>query len=268
MVVQRKSQAVSTGGIIGILQARMSSTRLPGKVLLPLVGQPMLAHQIERLRRARSLERLLVATTVEERDDPIAALAAELGLDCFRGSRDDVLDRYYRAAEPLRPAYVVRLTADCPLADWDIIDRAVDFAVSGGFDYASNTLRPTWPDGLDVEVMTFAALETAWREATSPVDREHVTPYIIARPERFAQGSLQSELDLSAMRWTVDEPRDFEFVSRVYEHLYPGDPAFTTADVLALLQARPELMELNRGIERNEGLRLSIERYMRELSGE
>jgi spore coat polysaccharide biosynthesis protein SpsF len=140
--------------------------------------------------------------------------------------------------------------------------------VSGGFDYASNTLRPTWPDGLDVEVMTFGALETAWRDTASPVDREHVTQFIIKHPERFLHGSLENDADLSATRWTVDEPRDYEFVTRVYEFLYPANPAFATTDVLALLQKRPELMELNRGIERNEGLRLSIEKYMRESLGE
>lgn len=246
----------------------MSSTRLPGKVLLPLAGRPMLERQIERLQRAQRLDRLIVATTVDPSDDAIASVCAELGVASFRGSRNDVLDRYYQAALPAHPSHVVRLTADCPLADPDVIDRAVDLAVGGGFDYASNTLRPTWPDGLDVEVMTFAALEAAWRDVSSPVDREHVTQFIIKHPERFSHGSLQNDVDLSAMRWTVDEPRDLEFVTRVYELLYPADPAFTTTDVLALLQERPELMELNRGIERNEGLRLSIEKYMRESLGE
>jgi spore coat polysaccharide biosynthesis protein SpsF len=189
-------------------------------------------------------------------------------VDSFRGSEDDVLDRYYRAASQAHPSHVVRLTADCPLADPDVIDQTVEFGLSGGFDYASNTLRPTWPDGLDVEVMTFQALETAWRDTTSPVDREHVTQFIVKHPERFSHGSLENDVDLSAMRWTVDEPRDFEFVTRVYEFLYPAKPAFTTADVLALLHECPELMELNRGIERNEGLRLSIEKNMRESVGE
>jgi spore coat polysaccharide biosynthesis protein SpsF len=267
-MVQRKSQTVSTGPVVGILQARMSSTRLPGKVLLPLVGRPILERQIQRLQRTRNLDQLIVATTVDPSDDAIAALCADLGVASFRGSRDDVLDRYYHAALRGHPSHVVRLTADCPLADPDLIDQAVDFALSGGFDYASNTLRPTWPDGLDVEVMTFAALETAWHNAVSPVDREHVTQFIIKHPERFSHGSLENDVDLSAMRWTVDEPRDYDFVSRVYELLYPANPAFTARDVLVLLQEHPEIMELNRGIERNEGLRLSIEKYMRESMGE
>jgi spore coat polysaccharide biosynthesis protein SpsF len=267
-VVERKKQAASTDMIVGILQARMSSTRLPGKVLLPLLGRPMMERQIERVRRSRRMDRLIVATTVDPADDAIVALAAELGVECCRGSVDDVLDRYFQAAALLRPSHVVRLTADCPLADWNLIDRAVDFALAGRFDYASNTLRPTWPDGLDVEVMTFSALETAWDEARSPVEREHVTPFIVACLERFRHGSLERDTDLSAMRWTVDEPSDFEFVSRVYEALYPGDPAFRTEDILELLRQRPELMTINQGFDRNEGLRLSIEKYARESSSE
>jgi spore coat polysaccharide biosynthesis protein SpsF len=250
--------------IVGIVQARMASTRLPGKVLLPLAGKPMLAQQLERLRRAKRIDKLLVATTTDASDDEVVALASNLAVDAYRGSADDVLDRFYRAALPHRPSYVVRLTADCPLADWSLIDGVIDHAVSGAFDYASNTLRPTWPDGLDVEVMTFAALESAWTEARNPVEREHVTPFIVARPERFRHGSAEHEPDLSAMRWTVDEPRDYAFVRRVYEALYPANPAFTTADTLDLLHRTPELLEINQGIERNEGLRLSIDKMLKE----
>jgi spore coat polysaccharide biosynthesis protein SpsF len=254
--------------IVGIVQARMSSTRLPGKVLMPLVGRPMLARQIERLRRAQRIDPLIVATTVDPADEAIATLSSELSVESHRGSSEDVLDRYFKAALPHAPSHVVRLTADCPLTDWKLIDRTVDFALAGSFDYASNALRPTWPDGLDVEVMTFAALETAWREAADPVEREHVTPFLVRHPERFRLGSLEAEVDLSAMRWTVDEPRDFEFVSRIYEALYPVNPAFTTDDILAFLRQKPELLQINSGIERNEGLRLSIEKYMKGSSGE
>jgi spore coat polysaccharide biosynthesis protein SpsF len=250
--------------IVAIVQARMSSTRLPGKVLMPILGEPMLSRQVERLKRARSLDRLVIATSVDPRDEPVAQLASALGLESYRGSLDDVLDRYYQAAVALRPSRVVRLTADCPLADWEVIDQTVESALAGGFDYASNTLRPTWPDGLDVEVMTFGALEAAWREATDPVEREHVTPFIVARPERFRQGSVTAADDLSGMRWTVDEPSDFEFVSRVYEALYPANPAFTTADILSLLREKPGLAQINQGIGRNEGL----QRSFRESSGE
>jgi len=254
--------------ILGMVQARTSSTRLPGKVLLPILGASMLARQVERLERAQSIDRLLIATTDDPSDNGIAALAAELGLDVSRGSVEDVLDRFYQAAAALRPSHVVRLTADCPLADWQLIDRTVAKILADELDYVSTSLRPTWPDGLDVEVMTFAALQTAWREARSPVEREHVTPFIISRPERFRRSSVDSPVDLSALRWTVDEPRDCEFVSRVYEALYPSNPAFTTEDVLALLHDEPELIAINQGIERNEGLRLSIEKFMKESSSE
>jgi len=254
--------------ILGIIQARTSSTRLPGKVLLPILGQPMLARQVERLERASSIDRLLVATTGDASDDGIASLAAELGLDVYRGSVDDVLERFYQAALSIGPTHVVRLTADCPLADWQLIDRTVAKALADDLDYVSTALRPTWPDGLDVEVMTFAALEAAQEEARSPVEREHVTPFIINRPDRFRRASVESPVDLSALRWTVDEPRDFEFVTRVYEELYPSNPAFTTDDVLALIRREPDLSGINDGIERNEGLRLSVEKYMKESSGE
>lgn len=241
--------------ILTILQARMSSARLPGKVMLPLVGAPMLERQIERLGRAVRVDRPVVATSDRPEDNCIAELAERIGVESHRGSLENVLDRFYKAAAPYRPQWVVRVTGDCPLIDWEVIDRCIAFAIDGGFDYASNTLRPTWPDGLDVEVCTFDALETAWREAASPLEQEHVMPFITRRPERFRLGSLEQEEDLSTMRWTVDEPADYVFVSRVYERLYPANPAFTTADICTLLVDEPDLAALNAGLERNAGLR-------------
>jgi len=241
--------------ILGILQARTSSSRLPGKVMLPVAGAPMLARQIERLTRSRAIDRLVLATSDRPEDDCVAELAAAAGIASHRGSLDHVLDRFHGAALPFAPDYVVRVTGDCPLADWEVIDGCIRFALDGGYDYASNALEPTWPDGLDVEVFTFAALAAAWNEADSPLEQEHVTPFIHRRPERFRLGSFKNRVDLSALRWTVDEPRDYEFVREVYDRLYPADPAFTTDDILALLHAEPELIQLNAGIERNEGLR-------------
>jgi spore coat polysaccharide biosynthesis protein SpsF len=249
--------------ILGILQARTSSTRLPGKVLMPLAGAPMIARQIERLQRVRGMDRLVLATTDRPEDAAVADVAVAAGIDSYRGSLDDVLDRFYRAAEPFAPSHVVRLTGDCPVADWSVIDACIAFAVDGGYDYASNTLTPTWPDGLDVEVVTFDALRTAWQEATTTVEREHVMPFITRRPERFRLGSFQNDTDLSPLRWTVDEPADFEFVRRVYEALYPDNPAFTTDHVLALLAREPDLMSLNAGFERNEGLRRAEEALLK-----
>lgn len=240
--------------IVAILQARMSSSRLPGKVNLPLAGAPMLARQLERIRRSRMLDRIMVATSDKADDDIIAAVARDAGVGIFRGSLDDVLDRFYRAALAHAPSHIVRLTGDCPLADWQVIDRLVNFALDGRYDYASNTLRPTWPDGLDAEVATLAALRSAWTHAKTPVEREHVMPFITSRPNRFRLGSFEQDTDLSALRWTVDEPRDYDFVRSIYERLYPGNPAFTTDDILNLIAREPALSTINAGIERNKGL--------------
>jgi len=244
--------------ILAVLQARTSSSRLPRKVMLPMVGAPMLVRQVERLRRATRIDRLVLATSDRSDDDCVAELAESVGIHSYRGSLNDVLDRLYRAAAEHQPQWVVRVTGDCPLADWTVIDACIDFALEGSFDYASNTLKPTWPDGLDVEVCRFEALATAWAEANTPPEREHVMPFITFRPERFRLGSLErQDEDLSGMRWTVDEPRDYQFVGQVYEALYPACPAFTTADILQLLNDRPELLHMNAGIERNEGLKRS-----------
>jgi glutamate-1-semialdehyde 2,1-aminomutase len=245
--------APAGGGTVAVLQARFSSSRLPGKVLLPLQGRPMLARQLERLRRSRRVDALVVATSDRPDDDELAALCAEEGVACFRGSLDDVLDRFYRAADQYKPAAVVRLTGDCPLADPAVIDACIDFFRAGGYDYASNSVEPTFPDGLDVEVMRFDCLERAWREAAVPSEREHVTPFIHTRPDRFRIGSFRNKRDLSSMRWTVDEPDDLEFVRAVYAALYPENSAFATGDVLALLERRPELAAINDRHQRNEG---------------
>ena len=245
--------------ILGILQARVSSTRLPGKVLMPILGESMLLRQVERVRRATRVGRLMVATSIDPSDDPIEKLCRGNGVSVFRGSLDDVLDRFYRAAMPLAPDHVVRLTGDCPLADPELIDRVISFCLEGGFDYASNVVDPTFPDGLDVEVFRFSCLEQAWKEAGLPSQREHVTLFIHQQPGRFRIGSFRGEVDLSGLRWTVDGPEDFELVTEIYAALYPGNKEFTTRDVLDLLGRRPELATLNAHCGRNEGLRKSRE---------
>jgi len=244
--------------ILGILQARASSRRLPGKVLKPILGRPMLERQIERLRRARRLDRLVVATSSDASDDAIAALCQSLAVDCFRGSLDDVLDRFYQAARPYAPRAVVRLTGDCPLADPQVIDRLIDMHLTGGFDYTSNVVKRSYPDGLDAEVMEFHCLEAAWREATLPSEREHVTPFIRSQRERYRFGDLVQPQDLSDGRWVVDDPEDFAFVSAIYEALYPANPAFTTADILALLKQRPDIEAKMGHAPTNEGYQRSL----------
>jgi len=245
--------------ILTILQARVSSSRLPGKVLMPLCGKAMLSRQIERIRRSTSIQRLLVATSDDESDDAIEAICRAEGVECFRGSLNDVLDRFYQAALVMRPTHVVRLTGDCPLTDPALIDSLVEYYLKGACDYASNALEPTYPDGLDAEIFRFVCLAEAWREAKLPSQREHVTPFIYQQPERYKIGALRGSIDLSHMRWTVDEPADFEFISRIYDELYVLNPSFTTEDILHLLERRPDLMKLNTGIRRNEGYLKSID---------
>jgi spore coat polysaccharide biosynthesis protein SpsF len=244
--------------ILAVLQARASSSRLPGKVLKPILGEPMILRQIERLRRSRRIEHLVLATSIDASDDALADTAAKADVTVSRGSLDDVLDRFVRAAAPYRPEWVVRLTGDCPLADPEVIDHVITSTISADADYGSNTLEPTYPDGLDVEVIRAAVLDAVAGEPRTTAEREHVTLGIYRHPERFRLHSVKSARDLSALRWTVDEPRDLVLVERIYQELYPVNPAFATADVLALLRRKPELASLNTGFQRNEGLAKSI----------
>ena len=244
--------------ILAILQARVSSSRLPGKVLKPLLGVPMLLRQIERLQKSQKIDRLLVATSIEPSDDLIEKLCEEHGIECYRGSLNDVLARFYLAAHAFNPEHVVRLTADCPLTDSVLIDDVIGYYLDGGFDYASNAIHPTFPDGLDVEVLRFSFLGQSWREATLPSQREHVTPFIHQQPLRFKIGHYKSSSDLSHLRWTVDEPKDFELVTMIYEALYPKNPNFSTRDILELLEQRPELVHWNTAHQRNEGYQKSL----------
>lgn len=220
---------------VAILQARMSSTRLPGKVLKPLVGRPMIERQIERLRRCVTLQRIIVATSTEPSDDPLADHLTGLGVDLFRGSLTDVLDRYLGAARAFDvTGQVVRLTADCPLADPQVIDDCVRLHADLGVDYVSNGRQRTYPHGLDVEAFDMAALVASAAETRDPYDREHVTPFIYRHPQRFSVAALTQETDESHLRWTVDTPDDYAFVERVYAALYPENPAFTSDDVRRL----------------------------------
>jgi spore coat polysaccharide biosynthesis protein SpsF len=230
--------------IAAILQARMSSSRLPGKIAMPVLGKPMLECQIERLLRSRHIGRLIVATSVDSSDDTTEAVARAAGVDVWRGSLNDVLDRYYQAACTLMPDHVIRVTGDCPLADWEVIDQLAEFHLAGGYDYSSNIMPATWPDGIDAEIMTFASLERAWKEGKSPLEREHVTPYIYRHPDLFRLGAMTRDDDISHIRWTVDYPEDFTFVTAVYENLYPGNPSFLSSDILALMEARPDLADI------------------------
>jgi spore coat polysaccharide biosynthesis protein SpsF len=230
-----------------IIQARTGSTRLPGKVLADLGGEPTLTRVINRTRRARTVDAVVVATTTEAGDDPLAELCAGSGTDCYRGSEADVLDRYYRTALEYGFDPVVRITADCPLIEPAIIDLVVSAYLeeADALDYVSN-INPdrTWPRGLDTEVMSFEALSRAWEEGREPYQREHVTPYLYRDRSGFRILCVRNTTDLSRHRWTLDTPEDLALLQRIYDHFRRDD--FTLEEVLTLLDEHREWQELNR----------------------
>lgn len=244
--------------VLMVLQARVSSTRLPSKVLKPILGKPMLAHQILRLKKVKLVDKIVVATSVQRDDDDIEKLCNKLKIECYRGKLDDVLDRYYQACLAYKPTHVVRVTGDCPLIDSDIIDQVIKLHLDNNYDYSSNCAPPTLPDGLDVEIFTFSALEKAWLTSKLPSEREHVTLFIRNNPDLFSMQNFSYHNDLSTLRWTVDEAADFEFVTQIYEALYPKNKYFNLRDILTLLQERPNLSTINQHFNRNEGLIKSL----------
>ncbi|MBI4522636.1 MAG: aminotransferase class III-fold pyridoxal phosphate-dependent enzyme [Deltaproteobacteria bacterium] len=247
--------------IVAIIQARMRSSRLPGKVLADIVGQPMLWHVINRAKRVSSVDQVVVATSVSPEDDAIAKFCLRKQTEIFRGSEDDVLDRVYHAAKSKAADVVVRLTADCPLIDSQVIERVVSAYLHNGCDYMTNTLRYTFPDGLDTEVFSWPALELAWRDARSSTDREHVTSFF-RTSGRFKIGNVENEVDLSArhLRWTVDEPCDLELARAIYSRLGGCGAYFGLHKILKLLDTEPSLARLNRGVIRNHGYYTSLAR--------
>lgn len=232
-----------------LIQARMNSARLPGKVLKPVLGKPLLAYELERLTRVRLADEIVVATTVHPSDDAIVDFCRASGVSFYRGSEEDVLSRFYEAAKNYSANTIVRVTADCPLIDPGTIDRVIHFFAEGGYDYASNVLRRTFPRGMDVEVFTFAALETTHNESKTSPEREHVTPFIYNRPERFRLGGIQHPSDESGYRWTVDTPEDFSLIEKILTALYPSKPSFDLADLLELAAGHPEWSEINRQVK-------------------
>jgi spore coat polysaccharide biosynthesis protein SpsF len=234
-----------------IVQARMTSTRLPGKVMLPLAGHPMLERLTERLNRVSRADAVVIATTTNATDDVIADFCSAQDLACHRGPEHDVLSRYAAAARVHQASVIVRVTSDCPLLDPELVDDLLQrFASHGGrVDYASNMIEPTWPYGMAVEVFSAQALYEADAEATQPAEREHVTPFIYWRPERYRLLSVRHDVDLSAQRWTVDTPEDYELVRRIFETLYPVRPRFVMADVLDLLARHQDWMRINQHVE-------------------
>jgi spore coat polysaccharide biosynthesis protein SpsF len=231
--------------ILAILQARLSSSRLPGKVLLPLAGAPMILRQIERVRRAKQIDGLVVATSLEASDDQLAQTLEAAGVEVFRGPLDDVLARFVGALAVHPADHVVRLTGDCPLSDPQVIDATISHHLATGADYTHNRYDPHgWPKGQDVEVVRAEALRRSAAESTSPLAREHVTWDIRNRPDLYTIARLDPQVDEGEVRWTVDTPDDFTFVSEVFAALYPGDRDFGSDAVRHFVRSRPDLAML------------------------
>lgn len=230
--------------IVAIIQARMGSTRLPGKVLMDLGGETVLARAVLRLRRARLVQEILIATTTAGGDDIIIRECARLRLPFYRGSEADVLDRYYCASRECGAEVVVRVTSDCPLIDPELVDETVQILIEQHADYASNVSPRTYPRGLDTEAFTVTALEQVWREAREPHQREHVTPYFYEHPERFRLASARGQVDYNRYRWTLDTAEDLQLIRTIYSH-FGNQDHFNWRDVIALMESEPELAELN-----------------------
>ncbi|MEW6664745.1 MAG: glycosyltransferase family protein [Thermodesulfobacteriota bacterium] len=242
---------------VAVVQARMSSTRLPGKVMLEVLGKPMILLMLERVARCKRLDDLWLATSEEAADDPLAEAVQKAGYRVFRGSLNDVLSRFWHIARREKADGVVRLTGDCPLHDPSVIDAVVEHFLRNqpGHDYVSNCLPPTYPDGLDTEVFTLEALDEAFRRAESSFDREHVTPYISRRAASAGRTSNFHGLsDFSHLRWTLDQSEDYELIRRVYQDLYPDKADFGWLDVLAWQTRDPERLQINAKYKRNEGV--------------
>ncbi|HJV76561.1 MAG TPA: glycosyltransferase family protein [Noviherbaspirillum sp.] len=233
--------------VVIVVQARMTSTRLPGKVLKEVLGKSLLEYLIERLRRVRLTDEFVIATTINETDDAIVSLCRRLAVPVMRGSELNVLSRYYEAATAQHADVVVRITSDCPAIDPQVIDTVIAFFLDNRdkYDYVSNTLKPSFPYGMAVEVFSYASLADAYREATNGPELEHVTPFIYLRPDRYRIGHFIHSEDLSRHRWTVDTPEDFELIRRLIEENYPINPEFGMREVLDTLQTHPDWVSLN-----------------------
>ncbi len=233
------------------VQARMGSTRLPGKVMLPVMGKPLLEYLMERLKQVREADELAVLTTTQPDDDQIMAFCQQRGILCYRGPEEDVLTRYHQIAIQRHPDAIVRITADCPLIDPDIVDQVIRSyrETFPTYDYLSNSLIRTYPSGLDTEIFSFQALNRAFQEAKEPAEREHVTLYFYRHPEQFHLKNIASPILLGHHRWTVDTLDDFILIRLILEHLYPSSPLFRLKDILHLLQRHPEWNQINAHIK-------------------
>ena len=242
--------------VIAIVQARVGSIRLPGKVLKEINGKSLIEIIFYRLAQSKKIDKIILATTENIENDLLVNLVEGLGYEVFRGSETDVLDRYYHAAKKHRPETVVRITGDCPIIDPELVDKIISIHGQENADYVSNTNPPSYPDGLDTEVFSFEALKIAHKHATEPFDREHVTPFIKAN-HQFSRKNLTNKIDLSNERWTVDDPEDFLVIENIIKHFTPNLD-FSWKEVLELRQSNPEYFTANQKINRNEGAEMGI----------
>ena len=240
--------------IIAILQARMGSTRLPGKVLKTIKKKTLLELYINRVKPCQLIDKIVVATTDLEQDNTIEELVVRLGFECFRGSEKDLLDRYYKCACRYNAEVIVRVTPDDPFVDYRVVDRGISIFLENNVDFVTNHLTPTYPEGLDVEIYSFSALEKLWYQAKLLSEREHVFPYIQNHPEEFRIINFTQEQDSSHLRWTIDYECDYEMTKVIYEHLYDQKKLFLQKDIIQLLQKNPEIAEMNAHIQRKEGV--------------
>ena len=239
--------------ILAIIQARMTSTRLPGKVLMDIENKPMLWHVINRLRFSKKLDNIILAIPDKKENDILEQFAKNNCIKYFRGSEKDVLSRYYKTAKKFKVNVIVRITADCPLIDPEIVDRVIQKYSDSNADYTSNTLKKTFPRGLDVEVFNFKILEEAYQKAKEYYQREHVTPYIYKNPKRFRLVNIKSKSNLCYMRWVVDEKKDLEFIREIYKKIYLKKKIFYMKDVITILKEYPKLMKINENVkQKNE----------------
>ena len=243
--------------VVAIIQARMGSTRLPGKVLLPLAGKPVLDHVVTRIKHCSTVNKIVVATSLDSSDDIIDRWCRDNAVNCYRGSLHDVLDRYYHAAVLNGANIIVRITADCPAIDPTIVDKVVQGFIDGGYEFFG--LSGEFPDGLDCTVFSFEAIEQAYKNASLLSEREHVGPFIEKNPQLFKSGKMELFSGLGHFRWTLDEPQDLLFLQQIFSRLYSDNHVFLAEDILALLRREPGLLAINANIIRNEGYLKSVQ---------
>ena len=240
-----------------MIQARTGSNRLHGKVLELIENKPMIWHVINRVKRISNVKQIILITTKKEEDKKLQNIAKELDILNFQGDENDVLNRHYQCALEFKAGPIIRITGDCPLVDPSLVDSILEFFLAHEYDYVSNTINPTFPDGLDTEIFSFKTLEKCAKNADLPSEREHVTSYIINHPNEFKIFNYENQTNLSSLRWTVDKELDLDFVRKVYDKMSPSLD-FSSNEVLKMLDQNPDLSNINKGIQRNEGWEHSL----------